>query len=52
MGKIPIKLETTAINLYAGSRIANAAKELTKDMDLYLGVRYAQILEAVYKQGK
>jgi hypothetical protein len=50
--KIPRKLETSSINLYAGSRIAAAAKELTSEMNLYEGVRYAQILEAVYKQGQ
>lgn len=52
MAKIPMKLETISINLYAGSRIAAATKELTKDMNLYEGVRFAQILEAVYKQGR
>ena len=52
MAKIPMKLDTTSISLYAGSRIAAAAKELTKEMTLYEGVRYAQILEAVYRQGK
>ena len=50
--KIPIRLETSEINLYPGSRIAAGVEELAKDMSLYQGVRYAQILEAVYKQGK
>ncbi|MBI4588299.1 MAG: hypothetical protein HY725_05635 [Candidatus Rokubacteria bacterium] len=50
--KIDIKLETSKINLYAGSRIAAAVEELAKNMTLYEGVRYAQILEAVYRQGK
>ena len=50
--KIPVKLESSVINLYAGSRIAAGVEELAKDMNLYQGVRYAQILEAVYKQGK
>ena len=50
--RIDMKLETSRINLYAGSRIAAAAADLAKNMTLYDGVKYAQILEAVYKQGK
>ena len=50
--KIRVKLQTTEINLYAGSRIATAAEELAENMSLYQGVRYAQILEAVYSQGR
>jgi hypothetical protein len=50
--KIPVRLETSEINLYAGSRIAAGVEDLAKDMTLYQGVRYAQILEAVYKQGR
>jgi hypothetical protein len=32
--------------------VAHALHELTADMDVYKGVRLAQLLEAVYQQGK
>lgn len=40
------------IPVYAGVRVAHALREITMDMDLYAGVRLAQLLEAVYEQGK
>jgi hypothetical protein len=40
------------IPVYAGVRVAHALREITVDMDLYEGVRLAQLLEAVYEQGK
>ncbi|QRY31153.1 hypothetical protein JVX96_24215 [Variovorax sp. PDNC026] len=39
------------VAVYASPKIAHAMKELTEDMSLYEGVRFTQILEAVYKQG-
>lgn len=50
--KLTVKLQTSEINLYAGSKISLAVEELAKNMSLYEGVRYAQILEAVYNQGR
>ncbi len=47
-----IGLGDSKIVLYGGSRIAAAAADLATNMTLYDGVKYAQILEAVYKQGR
>jgi len=47
-----ISLGNSKIVLYGGSRVAGAAADLARNMTLYDGVKYAQILEAVYKQGK
>jgi len=40
-----------SIRVYAGERVATALHEVTADMDLYKGVRLAQLFEAVYQQG-
>lgn len=40
------------IAVYASPRVAKAMDEITEDMTLYHGVRFTQILEAVYNQGK
>jgi hypothetical protein len=40
------------VKVYAGAKIRNALDELTQDMTLYHGVRFGQVLEAVYEQGK
>lgn len=40
------------IDVYASPRISKALEEVTQDMTLYHGVRFAQILEAVYHQGQ
>ena len=39
------------VALYVGSKIHNALKEVQEGMDLYHGVRFAEVLEAVYVQG-
>lgn len=39
------------VAVYASPRISHAMKELTEDMSLYEGVRFTQILDAVYEQG-
>ncbi len=40
------------VPVYAGKRIAEALQEVTETMNIYKGVRLAQVLEAVYDQGK
>src|SRR5713101_6995872 len=50
--KTLIPLSSGAVPVYAGLRVAHALHELTADMDVYKGVRLAQLLEAVYQQGK
>jgi hypothetical protein len=50
--KIELTLQSSRLTLYGGARIAAAAADLAKDMTTYDGVKYVQILEAVYKQGR
>jgi hypothetical protein len=40
------------ISVYAGKQIRDALSEISSDMTLYHGVRLAQVLGAVYVQGK
>lgn len=40
------------VAVYASPRISAALDTVTEDMTLYQGVRFVQILEAVYEQGK
>lgn len=47
-----IKLQTSTVAVYASPRISRAMEEITDDMTLYHGVRLAQVLEAIYLQGK
>ena len=50
---VPVLLkEGKSIKVYASPRVGVALRELTADMNLYQGVRFAQILDAVYEQGK
>ncbi len=47
-----IPIQNGAVAVYASPRISKALDEITEDMTLYHGVRFTQILEAVYTQGK
>src|SRR5947208_6447531 len=49
---IIVQLPKSELALYGSARLVNAIKQLTADMNLYEGVRFGQILEAVYTQGK
>ncbi len=46
-----IPLKSSSIKVYASPRISEALREVLKDMSVYQGVRFTQILEAVYLQG-
>ena len=50
--KTLIPLSKGSVAVYAGVRVAHALHEVTADMDFYRGVRLAELLEAVYQQGK
>jgi hypothetical protein len=41
-----------AVKVYASPKVGDALREIMKDVTLYEGVRFAQVLEAVYVQGK
>ena len=47
-----LKLKTMTIPVYASPKISHAFNEATMDMNLYKGVRMAEVMEAVYLQGK
>ncbi|MNX57547.1 hypothetical protein D3C86_883640 [compost metagenome] len=40
------------IDVYATPKLGHALEALTEDMSLYEGVKFEQILKAVYEQGK
>lgn len=40
------------VPVFASPKVALALQELTKDMSLYHGVRLAEVVKAVYKQGQ
>lgn len=50
--KTLVPLRNTNVPVYFGTRVAQALREVTVDMNLYKGVRLGQLLEAVYLQGK
>jgi hypothetical protein len=39
------------VPVYAGKKLGRALDEVQEDLSLYQGVRLAQVIEAVYKQG-
>jgi len=50
--KTDVLLPEGSVAVYAGVHIARALSEVTADMSLYKGVRLAELLGAVYVQGK
>lgn len=50
--KTLVHLPKQDVSVYAGVRVSNALSEVTHNMDLYQGVKLAELLEAVYQQGK
>ena len=49
---VTVKLPNKDLKLYRSARIADAFESITEDMTLYKGVKFGQVLEAVYTQGK
>ena len=47
-----IKIGTDKVNVYATPKLGHALEALTEDMTLYEGVKFEQILKAVYEQGQ
>ncbi len=47
-----IPLGSKEVAVYATPRVAKALEDVTEDMTLYHGVRLAQVMEAMYEQGK
>jgi hypothetical protein len=47
-----ITLLDTSVAVYAGTKVSEALKEVTFDMDIYKGVRLSQVMDALYQQGK
>lgn len=47
-----VRRDGVAIEVYATPKIADALVMINRDMTLYQGVKFTQLLEAVYDQGK
>ena len=41
----------SVVPVYAGLKVGRALDEVQEDLTLYQGVRLAEVIEAVYKQG-
>jgi hypothetical protein len=50
--KLIVDLPSSKIFLYAGTKVRSALEELKGEMKLYHGVRFTEVLEAVYQQGQ
>ena len=50
--KIDIQLAEGPLVLYASPKILTALQEVKTDLDIYKGVRLAEVLKAVYEQGR
>ena len=49
---IKVTLQQTEASVYTSPKVAKALEDILADATVYEGVKIAQILEAVYKQGK
>jgi hypothetical protein len=49
---IPVELPTGTVTVYANAKVRRALEEVMADMTVYHGVRLAQVMEAIYAQGK
>lgn len=47
-----IELGTKSVSVYATPRVSEALEHVLEDMTLFKGVKLAQVMEAVYDQGK
>lgn len=47
-----VSLAESELTLHGSQKLVNAVETLTADMTLYEGVKFAQILEKVYQQGR
>lgn len=47
-----VPLKNSEVKIYASPKVASALAELVHDLNLYQGVRFAEIVDAVYEQGK
>ncbi|MFH0953062.1 MAG: hypothetical protein V1873_01900 [Verrucomicrobiota bacterium] len=49
---VKVALATTELTLYAGRRLVQAVEDIVRNASLYEGVKLAQIMQAVYIQGR
>lgn len=49
---IQVVMQNTQANVYTSPRVADALEDILAKATVYDGVKIAQILEAVYKQGE
>jgi hypothetical protein len=49
---VPVELPDSGAKVYANAKVKRALEELSEDMTLYHGVRFAEVAEAIYEQGR
>lgn len=47
-----VPLKNSDVKIYASPKVASALAELARDLTFYQGVRFSEIVDAVYEQGK
>jgi uncharacterized protein (DUF2164 family) len=50
--RVTVQLSKGKLSLYVGQRIHDAMREVLAKMKFYNGVRFFQVVEAFYEQGK
>jgi hypothetical protein len=50
--KVPVELPESGATVYANAKVKRALEELSADMTMYHGVRFAEVAEAIYEQGR
>ena len=49
---VPVELPQSGAKVYANAKVKRALAELSEDMTLYHGVRFGEVAEAIYEQGR
>jgi hypothetical protein len=50
--RLTVELSQGSLSLYVGQRVRDAMREVLANMKFYNGVRFFQVVEAFYEQGK
>jgi hypothetical protein len=49
---VPVELPRSGAKIYANAKVRRALEELSESLTLYHGVRFAEVAEAIYEQGR
>jgi hypothetical protein len=50
--RVTVDLPKGKLSLYVGQRVRTALREVLENMKFYKGIRFFQVVEAFYEQGK